>query len=434
MSKMKGMRWWMVGMVTLGLIVNYLARNTLSVAAPTMMQDLGVSTKEYSYIVVAWQVCYAMMQPIAGFVLDAIGTKIGFAVFALAWSVACASAALASGWQSMAFFRGLLGLTEAAGIPAGVKATTEWFPARERSVAIGWFNIGSSIGALCAPPLVVWTILHASWQWSFVVVGVLGIAWTLLWVLFYKHPRDQKRLSNVEREYILAGQEEKYKEGAATLPKVSWKQIVRSRNFYSIAIPRFLSEPAWQTFNAWIPLYMATERHMNIKEIAMFAWLPFLAADIGCVLGGYMSPFFHKHFKVSLFNSRKWVMAVGSLSMIAPGCIGLVESPYTAIALLCVGGFAHQTLSGALYAITSDVFGKNEVATATGLAGMSGYLGATLFTLVFGVLVTVVGYSPLFVVLAVFDVLACIVVWTLVRESAPGPKLPMAPKVAASQS
>ena len=422
-STFRGMRWWMVGMVTLGLIVNYLARNTLSVAAPTMMNDLHISTKEYSYIVVAWQVCYALMQPVAGYVLDAIGTKLGFAVFALAWSLACACAALATGWQSMAFFRGMLGLTEAAGIPAGVKATTEWFPAKERSVAIGWFNIGSSIGALCAPPLVVWTILHGSWQWAFVIVGVLGIIWTCAWLLFYKHPRDQKRLSDEERDYILSGQEAKYLEAAAA--KASWREIVKSRNFWSVAIPRFLSEPAWQTFNAWIPLYMATERHMNIKEIAMFAWLPFLAADIGCVLGGYLSPFFHKHFNVSLFNSRKWVMAVGSLSMIAPGCIGLVESPYTAIALLCVGGFAHQTLSGALYAITSDVFGKNEVATATGLAGMSGYLGATLFTLVFGVMVTHVGYSPMFVVLAVFDVMAAIVVFALVREGNTRPPQPL---------
>jgi ACS family hexuronate transporter-like MFS transporter len=422
--KFRGMRWWMVGLVTLGLIVNYLARNTLSVAAPTMMAELHIDTREYSYIVVAWQVCYALMQPVAGYVLDAVGTKIGFAVFALAWSLACASAnhttrgaALATGWQSMAFFRGLLGLTEAAGIPAGVKATTEWFPARERSVAIGWFNIGSSIGALCAPPLVVWCILHAGWQTAFVVVGAIGCVWTLLWSLFYKHPRDQKMLLDAERDYILSGQEAKHADNAR---KAGWRQIVKSRNFWSIAIPRFLSEPAWQTFNAWIPLYMATERHMNLKEIAAFAWLPFLAADIGCVLGGYLSPIIHKRFNVSLFQSRKWVVVIGSLSMIAPGCVGLVESPYSAILLLCIGGFAHQTLSGALYSITSDVFGKNEVATATGLAGMSGYLGATLFTLLFGVLVTHVGYSPMFVVLAVFDVLAAIVVWMLVREGSSG--------------
>lgn len=419
MTKIRGMRWWMVGLVTAGLIVNYLARNTLSVAAPTMMSELNITTQEYSYIVVAWQVCYALMQPIAGYVIDAIGTKIGFAVFALAWSVACACAAMATGWQSMALFRGMLGLTEAAGIPAGVKATTEWFPAKERSIAIGWFNIGSSIGALCAPPLVVWTILHGSWQMSFVIVGAIGIVWTGLWLAFYKHPRDQKLLSDKERDFILEGQEATHHSDKA--PKARWHQIVRSRNFWAIAIPRFLSEPAWQTFNAWIPLYMATERHMNIKEIAMFAWLPFLAADIGCVLGGYLSPWFHKYWKVSLFTSRKLVVVVGAVCMIGPACIGLVASPYAAIALLCVGGFAHQTLSGALYSITSDVFGKNEVATATGLAGMSGYLGATIFTLVFGVLVTLVGYSPLFMLLAVFDLAAAAVVCLLIREKmAPG--------------
>lgn len=414
MKTMKGIRWWMVGLVTAGLIVNYLARNTLSVAAPTMMKDLNISTEQYSHIVVAWQVCYALMQPIAGYILDAIGTKMGFAIFALAWSLACAAAAMATSWQGLAVFRGMLGITEAAGIPAGVKATTEWFPAKERSVAIGWFNIGSSIGALLAPPLVVWAIMHGSWEWGFLIVGGLGIVWTFLWMLFYKHPRDQKRLSDEERDYIVSGQEAQYSDPNAK--KRRWTEIITSRNFWAIGIPRILSEPAWQTFNAWIPLYMMTERHMNLKEIALFAWLPFLAADIGCVLGGYLSPLYHKYCKVSLFTSRKMVVVTGALFMIGPACIGLVESPYTAIALLCVGGFAHQTLSGALYSVTSDMFGKNEVATTTGMGGMMGYLGAAAFTAVFGVLVTKVGYSPLFVVLAVFDLIGAVVVCVLATD------------------
>jgi ACS family hexuronate transporter-like MFS transporter len=412
--KIKGIRWWMVALVTFGLIVNYLARNTLSVAAPTLMKDLTITTEQYANIVVAWQLCYAFMQPVAGYVLDAIGTKTGFFVFALAWSGACAAAALATGWQSMAFLRGLLGLTEAAGIPAGVKATTEWFPAKERSVAIGWFNIGSSVGALLAPPLVVWAILQSGWQLAFLIVGGLGIVWSFIWLLLYKHPRDQRSLGEEERQYILSGQEAHFKD--VPRHKGSWKKIIGSRNFYAIASARMLSEPAWQTFNAWIPLYLMTERHMNIKEIAMFAWLPFLAADLGCILGGYLSPFFYKHMKVSLFTSRKMVLLFGASCMIGPACIGLVESPYTAIMLLCIGGFAHQTLSGALYAVTSDSFGKNEVATATGMGGMFGYLGAAAFTMVFGVLVTKIGYSPLFVVLAVFDILAAIIVWTVARE------------------
>ncbi|WP_017903071.1 MFS transporter [Pseudomonas asplenii] len=411
--KIKGIRWWMIGLVTCGLMVNYLARNTLSVAAPTLMSEMNVSTEQYSHIVVAWQIGYALMQPIAGYIVDAIGTKLGFAIFAIAWSLACAAAALANGWQGLAFVRGLLGVTEAAGLPAAVKTTTEWFPAKERSVAIGWFNIGSSFGALLAPPLVVWAILQSGWQLAFIIVGALGIVWSLAWLWLYKHPRDQKRLSDTERDYILSGQEQHFKETGKK--KASWKKVVISRNFFAIASARFLSEPAWQTFNAWIPLYLMTERHMNIKEIAMFAWLPFLAADLGCILGGYLSPFFHKHLKVSLFTSRKLVMFLGCSCMIGPACIGLVESPYTAIALLCVGGFAHQTLSGALYAITSDSFGKNEVATATGVGGMFGYFGAALFTMLLGIMVTKVGYSPLFVVLAIFDIVAALLVWNVAR-------------------
>jgi MFS transporter, ACS family, hexuronate transporter len=429
--KIKGIRWWMVSLVTAGLIVNYLARNTLSVAAPTLMKDLNISTEQYSHVVVAWQLCYAFMQPVAGYLLDTIGTKIGFAAFAVAWSLACAAAAWSSGWQSLAFFRGLLGLTEAAGIPAGVKATTEWFPAKERSVAIGWFNIGSSVGALLAPPLVVWALLHGQWQWAFLIVGALGIAWSVLWTLVYRHPRDQKLLSDGERDYIVAGQEAKY--SVAGTAKRRWTQIIRSRDFWAIGIPRMLSEPAWQTFNAWIPLYMMTERHMNLKEVALFAWMPFLAADIGCVLGGYLSPFFHKHFKVSLFTSRKMVFVVGALCMVGPACVGLVASPYAAIALLCVGGFAHQTLSGALYSITSDMFGRNEVATATGMGGMAGYIGAAAFTALFGVLVTQVGYSPLFVVLAVFDLIAAGVVCLLARSADRAPEARWVPSVAVAR-
>ncbi len=417
MRKISNMRWFMVALVTAGLVVNYLARNTLSVAAPTMMKELNISTQQYSYVVTTWQLCYAFMQPFAGYILDTIGTKIGFSIFALAWSLACGAAAFSTGWGSLAAFRGLLGLTEAAGIPAGVKATTEWFPAKERSIAIGWFNIGSSVGAVLAPPLVVWAIAHGSWEWAFVIVGALGLVWTAIWMTFYKHPKDQTLLSDAERDYIISGQERQYTD--TTVAKIPWHVMLRTRNFWAFGIPRMLSEPAWQTFNAWIPLYMINQRGMDLGQVALLAWLPFLAADIGCVLGGYLSPFFHKYCKVSLFTSRKMVMTTGALCMIAPGCIGLAADPYTAVFLLCIGGFAHQVLSGALYAVTSDVFGKNEVSTATGLGGMFGYLGAAAFTLVMGALLPIIGYNPIFVTLAAFDIIAAIVLWVLAKEKTP---------------
>ena len=432
MKSIKGMRWWMIGLVTAGLIVNYLARNSLAAAAPEMNRLLNISTQQYSYIVASFQAAYTVMQPVAGYVLDVLGTRMGFALFALAWSGVCLLHSTASSWVSLAAFRAMLGLTEAAGIPAGLKATSEWFPAKERSVATGWFNIGSSVGALIAPPLVVWCILHSSWRMSFAVVGALGFAWSVLWLMFYRAPKQQPRLSDAERDYILAGQESQHKDAVSKRP--SWRSIVSKRQFWGIAIPRFLAEPAWQTFNFWIPLYLVTVRHMNLKEIAMFAWLPFLAADLGCVLGGYLAPWYQKRFQTSLITSRKLVMVTGALCMIGPACIGLASSPYVAIALFCIGGFAHQTLSGALYTLASDVFGKNDVATATGLTGMAGYLGGTLFSLAVGALVVVVGYNPLFVALAMFDFVGAIVMWIVLKEPKTPEPVQAAPRHAAQNS
>jgi len=411
--KIKGLRWWMIALVTCGTILNYLARNTLSVSAPTLMHELNISTQQYSYIIAAFQACYTIMQPVAGFLIDTLGTKIGFALFAIGWSVACMLHGLAAGWMSLAFFRGLLGVTEASVIPAGLKAASEWFPAKERSIATGWFNIGSSIGGLIAPPLVVWCILHAGWQSSFMVTGVIGFVWAAAWLKFYKHPRDHKALTDEERDYIISGQEAQHTQD---YEKPSWKTIIGCRQFWGIAIPRFLAEPAWQTFNFWIPLYMMTVHHMNLKEIAMFAWLPFLAADLGCIGGGYLPAFLLKHTKVSLITSRKLVVVMGGLLMIGPGCIGLVANPYVAIALFCLGGFAHQSLSGALITLSSDVFGKKEVATANGMTGMAAYLGATIFTLILGALLKTVGYTPMFAALAVFDIIGAIVVWTILQN------------------
>ncbi|MBV8048481.1 MAG: MFS transporter [Paludibacterium sp.] len=409
--KIKGLRWWMISLVTLGTVLNYLARNSLAVAAPRLITDLHISTQQYSYVVAAFQACYMFMQPVAGYVVDFLGTKIGFALFAVCWSAANLLHGFASGWLSLAFFRGLLGVTESAVIPAGLKASSEWFPAKERSIATGWFNVGSSIGGLIAPPLVVWCILHSGWQSAFIVTGSIGFIWAAVWLKFYKHPRDQKALSDEERQYILSGQEEQHKDDSYNKP--SWREIVGCRQFWGIAIPRFLAEPAWQTFNFWIPLYMMTVHHMNLKQIAIFAWMPFLAADMGCIVGGYLPAFYLKYFKVDLITSRKLVVVMGGLMMIGPGLLGLVSSPYVAIALFCLGGFAHQSLSGALITLSSDVFGKKEVATANGLTGMSAWLGATIFTLISGALLKTVGYGPLFVCLAAFDVIGAIVVWNV---------------------
>ncbi|PKC36957.1 hexuronate transporter ExuT [Pantoea ananatis 15320] len=414
MRKIKGLRWYMIGLVTLGTVLGYLTRNTIAVAAPTLQTELHITTQQYSYIVAAYSACYTVMQPVAGYVLDLLGTKVGYAVFAVLWAIFCAATALAGSWGGLALVRGAVGAAEAAMIPAGLKASSEWFPAKERSVAVGYFNVGSSIGAMLAPPLVVWAIVAHSWQMAFIIAGVLSMIWALCWLVFYKHPKQQKKLSDEERHYIISGQELQHQTGNTT--KMSALQILRNRQFWGIALPRFLAEPAWGTFNAWIPLFMFKVYGFNLKEIALFAWMPMLFADFGCILGGYLPPLFQRWFGVNLIVSRKMVVTMGAILMIGPGTIGLFTSPYIAIALLCVGGFAHQALSGALITLSSDVFGRNEVATANGLTGMAAWTASTLFALVVGALADTLGFSPLFAALAVFDLLGAVVIWTVLKN------------------
>lgn len=393
------LRWWIVALVCCGTILNYLARNSLAVLAPELTQLMDISTQQYSYIVAAFQLAYTIMQPICGWIVDSIGLKIGFAIFAVAWSLANMAHATAGGWLGLSFFRGLLGASEAAAIPSGMKAIAEWFPARERSVATGWFNAGTSLGALLAPPLVISVSLMADWRTAFIVTGGLGLFWAVAWYFLYDSPKKHPRIKQSELDYIESDRPKKPK------TKATAKDILTSAKFWVIAIPRFLSEPAWQTFSFWIPLYLANERGMDLAQIAMFAWLPFLAADLGGIVGGYLSPIFMQKFKMKLIPSRVTGISLAAVLMIAPGCIGLAASPYMAIALFCIGGFAHQIISVLINTLSADVFSPEEVGTANGFVGQAGWIGGLSFSLIIGALADTVGYAPLFAGLAVFDLL-----------------------------
>jgi ACS family hexuronate transporter-like MFS transporter len=409
--KIRGLRWWMMGLLMLGSIINYLTRSTLAVATPTLLKDLHISAQEYSWILGAFQGTI-MLQPVCGYVLDVLGLKLGFALFAGAWSLVSMAHGLAHNWQTFAWLRGLLGLAEGSANPAGVKAISEWFPSRERGLAGGLFNIGASVGSMLAPPLVVWAILTYNWQMAFVITGGLGLVWLALWSWLYQSPAKHRALSEQERDYIAAGQEQ-HLQGDGTRPSVG--QILRRRNFWGIALPRLLADPTWGTLTFWLPLYLTSVRHFDLKQIALFAWMPFLAADLGCFFGGIVSISLQKS-GVSLINARRGAFTLGACLMLGVGFVGFVESPYTAIALLCLGGFAHQTLSVTVITMASDLFKRNEVATVAGMAGTCGNAGLLLFSLMIGGLVTTIGYTPFFICLGLLDVMGAIVLWTFVRE------------------
>src|SRR3954469_14454355 len=203
MNKVRGLRWYILALVMLGTVVNYIDRNTLGVLAPVLTKELNFTTQQYSYIVAAFQISYSLMQPIAGFITDIIGLRLGYFLFALTWGTACALHAFAGSWQSMAGFRALLGIGEAAAIPSGVKMSTNWFPPQERSIATGWFNTGSSVGAMIAPPLVVWLSFPWVCQVPFMVTGSMAVGVAVLGGLLYRDPERHPRLSDEERAYIV---------------------------------------------------------------------------------------------------------------------------------------------------------------------------------------------------------------------------------------
>lgn len=406
----------MISLIMLGSVINYLTRSTMAVAASTVLNELHIGPKEYSWMVGAFQGAI-MMQPVAGYILDTIGLRIGFAIFAVAWSLVNMAHALAGSWPALVGLRGLLGFAEGSANPAGMKATAEWFPAKERGLAGGVFNIGASAGSMLAPPLVAWAILTYNWRVAFVITGSLGLVWVVLWVWGYRSPEQHHLLSAEEKEYILSGQE-RHLAGDGTRPSAA--SILRRRNFWGIALPRFLADPTWGTLSYWVPLYLTTVRHFDLKQIALFAWLPFLAADFGCIFGGLVAMRLQK-MGISVINARRCAFTVGAVLMLGVPFVGFVESPYAAIALLSLAGFAHQTLSVTVITMASDLFKKNEVATAAGLAGTFGNAGVLVFSLLIGGMVATVGYTPFFVCLALLDIVGAAVLWTVVRDPQANP-------------
>ncbi|MBS2024970.1 MAG: MFS transporter [Deltaproteobacteria bacterium] len=407
-----GLRWWIAGLLTCITIINYLDRSALAVVGPTLKTELSIDEVTFSYIVIAFQAVYGLTMPIAGRVIDWLNIRVGFALAIAWWSIAQVLTGFAGGWRSLAVLRGVLGVGEAGNFPGAIKTVSQWFPPAERTIATGIINMGSGVGSLIAPPLVVFLILHTGWRSAFMLTGALGVIWVALWLVVYRAPEEHPLLSTAELQHIQQGAEpcptvDNEKTGVAHM-------ILREKNFWALAIARFLSEPAWQLFTYWIPFYLVTERHLDLKQIAYFAWVPFLAGDLGCLVGGLLSPFFLK-LGMPVLTARKAAVTVPALLMTVTAFTGTAPSAGMAIALFSIGAFAHQAISSTLLTLPADLFPKRGVATANGLSGTAGYAGGILFTFIIGRAAHTIGYTPLFWGIAVFDLIGCIALWSLLR-------------------
>jgi len=407
------LRWAIIALFVGAMVLNYLARSVLGVAAPVILAEQSISSEQYGWITSAFQIG-VMFQPLAGFLLDGAGLRIGFALCLAIWSLITMGHVFATGWLSFAGLRLTLGLAEGSAQPAGQKLTAEWFPARERGAAGGIYNIGASFGAVLAPPLVAWAVMTRSWRLAFVAVGLLGLVWSLVWLFWYRSPAQHHALSNAERDYIAEGQEKRLAPSGHR-PRIV--ALLRRREVWGIALPRMLADPVWGMLSFWMPLYLARVRGFDLTQIALFAWLPFLAADIGCLFGPKVAAQLHRR-GVHLIDARRWAFTLGALMMTGMIFVSLATNPYVAVALLCLGGFAHQTLSVTVITMASDLFRRDEVATVAGIAGFAGNLGVLLFTLLLGHMVDQVGYGPFFILLGLLDLIGAALLWTLVRKPA----------------
>lgn len=417
----KNLRWWMLGMFLLGVTVNYITRNSLGILAPELKTSLNMTTEQYSWVVAAFQLAYTLFQPICGWLIDVIGLKMGFLICALIWSVTCLLHAGAGSWLHLALLRFVMGASEAAATPANAKAIGDWFPKKERPVAAGWAGVGFSVGAMLAPPIIYVAHITFGWQGAFLLTGGLGLLWVGLWWWGYHSPESHPRLSDDERAFINQDNEAM----GEKLPFfTALKVIGKKKKFYGIAIPAFLAEPAWAVLSFWVPLYLANERGMDLKQIVMFAWLPFLAADLGSVASGYLTRIYVRWFGMTRVNSIVASSVTGALLMVSLALMTLVKDPWLAIALISVGGFGHQVISCMLSALVVERFDRRQMATVNGMRGSCAWIASFIFSLIIGVTADTIGFNPLFVAMGFFDLIGAVFLVMLIAERRQRPANP----------
>jgi ACS family hexuronate transporter-like MFS transporter len=410
----KHLRWWIVSLLFLATFFNYLDRQALSVAAPTICKALNFTETDYAHIVMAFLVAYMLMQPLTGWVVDRIGVRIGFAAAVVLWSLACMGHALAQGVRSFILVRFLLGASEAANFPAGIRAVGQWFPPAERSGATGIFAAGGSLGAIIAPPAIAFLILHFGWQAVFVVTGAGSLLWLIPWLWLYRDPERHPRLAKAELAHIRQGPAQGV-EAAVAESKARWLDIFKRRDFWGLFLGRFLTDPVWYFYAFWLPKYLSTVRGFDLTQIAMFAWVPFFAAGIFSALGGFMPTLFIKH-GMSVLAARKLAMCISAAVMPVALLAIWTPNPYLAILYITVATSGHNSWAASLLTLPTDLFPKHLVASAYGLTGAAGTLGGILMAWLTGRMLDSQGYTPVLCLLGSLHVLAAVVVLIMVHR------------------
>ncbi len=398
MKRIRNLRWWIAGLLACATALSYLDRQSFPVAVTVIQKHIPLSDRQYSELQMLFLLAYAAMYAGGGRVADWLGTRLGYSILILWWSAATVLHGLVSTVFGLGIARFALGLGEGGGFPSSAKAVSEWFPPEERAFAFGIFNTGSSIGAVVAPPLIAFIILTLSWRWVFFLTGILGLVWVLVWWLFYDLPQKHKLITAAEQEHIDRSLARANMHGRDLAKnQISWTGIFRYRQVWALISAKFLTDSAWFFFIFWLPKYLGDVRHLDIKQIGYYAWVPYAFAGAGSFLGGWLSGFLIRRH-LTLNASRKVCLALSAAIM--PISLLITRSPLAlAIAFFSMALFGHQFWSTILQTLATDIFPSAVVGSVAGLMGAVGAFGAMLFNLLIGQILTHYhSYSPVFMV------------------------------------
>ncbi len=400
------LRWRIAAALTMATAINYLDRLTLPVVISEIQQKFGISEGQFAALSSIFLLAYAIMYAGGGRIADWLGTRLGYAVMMIWWSLSCAAQGLVGSFRGLAFFRFSLGLGEGGSFPTSAKTVSEWFPARERATAFGMFNTGSAIGSVAAPPLLALIVVTLGWRSVFLISGALGLIWAVFWILNYHPPTAHPRITPEEKEYIRAAHEaEGWKPGAGPANRIPWLKLFSRREVRCLILAKFLTDPVWFFYVFWFPKYLHDARGFDIKAIGYYAWIPYAAAGLGSLFGGWFSSLLIKK-GLTMNASRK--IALGASAALMPFAAFVVSSPTGwAIVFISLAFLGHQFWSVILQTLPVDLFPKESVGSVAGLVGASGSFGAMLFALLVGyVLGRTASYAPIFMAVSLLHPLS----------------------------
>src|SRR5580692_8053007 len=369
-------RWVICALLFLGVTKNYMDRQVLGVLKGPLQHELGWNDVDYGNLVFAFQTAYALGMIFVGRLIDRLGTRIGYAVAMVFWSLASMAHAAANSFVTFALARAALGFGEAGVFPASIKSVAEWFPKKERALATGIFNAGTNIGAIITPLIVPWIAGHLGWRWAFLFTGALGFVWLALWLILYRRPEEHPRCTAREREYI-------QRDPVAPPGKISWARLLRYKQTWTFAAGKFMIDPIWWFYLFWIPDYLQRMHGLHLTQIGLPILVIYVISDAGSIAGGWFSSSLIRR-GVSVNAARKWAMFLCALCVVPIACVYRLSGLWPSTFLIGLAAAGHQGFSANLFTLTSDLFPSRAVASVVGIGGMAGAIGGMLIAEIVG--------------------------------------------------